>query len=84
VALARVDDELDLGAAGGDRVGELVPLPTGVHRSSAPWSTRVGVRHRWALVTGERSTYWLVGSFQSPSRIISSYTQTSDVRWKET
>jgi hypothetical protein len=35
-------------------------------------------------VTGERSTYWLVGSFQSPSRIISSYIQTSDVRWKET
>ena len=46
--------------------------------------TSVGVVHRCACVTGERSTYWLAGSFQSPSRIITSYIQMSDVRWNDT
>ena len=42
--------------------------PGGVHRSSAPWMMSVGVVHRCANVTGERSRYWLVGSFHSAGR----------------
>ena len=84
VALARIDDELRLCARGGDRVEELFALAGGVQRSSAPWMMSVGVVHRWACVTGERSAYWLAGSFQSPIRIASSYLQTSDVRWNDT
>ena len=84
VALARVDDELDLGARGGDRVRELPPLPDrrapilGALEHEGRRAAPMGVGHRRALdVLAPRVV-------PSPSRIISSYIQTSDVRWNET